>query len=1045
MSTDFAPHVSTGWDNPSRYYATASSIVNGTFPAWKAFNNATGNTDRWISGGACPQWLLIAVGAKQILSSYAITVSVETSRAPTAWQMQGSNDGTNWTTLDTQSGVTSWSDPETKTFTVTGNTTGFWMYRLYITGSNGSNPAVSELYLYTNSLNTVADVAPHNMTGMSSPSPYVVTESGHVSSFSGYFAFNDNGAGTTFDSWVSTPTSWIVLDIGAGTQKNIRGYMVWNVNATDSPTAWTLAGSNDGSSWVTIDTQSGVTWNNNGITDGIAKVVGLVNDSATFRYFKFTITAAAGSNAWLRELYLVPGGGLLSIEFGSPPSGTVGQPYSYDFPATAPDGSVFSISSGSLPPGVVLNTSTGHISGTPRATGSYTFTVHLAYGSPALTDSASGSITFGAPALTPGHGTIQVIIDGVDRTDSLHYGGGRIGWNLMRGNRGTCTLPFVVPPGSRFLPVIGQYVEIWDNGKREWAGTFESIAVGWLGDEGWHVSTATGVTLDSRIDGVMLNKEQVATLEAAPLTCGDAFTKLFNDADIPGLSLGTVEDGPNLTALNATNLKDAFDTIARIAGKVWYVDSRDLKVYFHDAGARDADWVLNDQETSAEGGVLWDSLQWSQSRTDFADKQVIQLPPQSMPARTSTFDGDGATTVFTFPDGVYPQYVLSAKNSGLGDTINHDIQWTPGTNQISISPPMEAGQSLVVKWYDEGQVIVDNLDFGSFVGHKARRYTRTRTFTADGTLQEATAMLARYAMLPSQCQLTTDKPGITIARKWQIDIDSPAEAGGLVNGYWQVVEVEAEVVPGLEQLGDPYGHFRYTLHLVNFYATAIYVGDGTTTNFALPQPGAVQNTTVWNAPGTYGSIALPNYTSVTPAPPDGATVVTQYTPSGANTGSPDVQPFTDAWQQMFPDSGLDPLTGYADSTLPEIPATFLEKKIGIRTLTLRDTTVGDDIAPTTEAYHAGAGKRLLAVLSTAIADDLVVRINFNTSGQNITITIPSSTVIRAVLEFPLETGSPPLPINIEDQEVMTADILSSSGEKNILKGVAQITVQWEWD
>ena len=59
-------------------------------------------------------------------------------------------------------------------------------------------------------------------------------------------------------------------------------------------------------------------------------------------------------------------------------TGTVGQPYSSSLTAT---GGVppytFSISSGTLPPGLTLNTATGAISGTPTTAGSYSFTVKL--------------------------------------------------------------------------------------------------------------------------------------------------------------------------------------------------------------------------------------------------------------------------------------------------------------------------------------------------------------------------------------------------------------------------------------------------------------------------------------------------------------------------------------------------------------------------------------------------------------------------------------------------------------------------------------------
>jgi hypothetical protein len=56
--------------------------------------------------------------------------------------------------------------------------------------------------------------------------------------------------------------------------------------------------------------------------------------------------------------------------------GTTGTPYSLQMTASVADAKTFSISTGALPPGLAINSTTGLISGTPTAPGTYDFTVY---------------------------------------------------------------------------------------------------------------------------------------------------------------------------------------------------------------------------------------------------------------------------------------------------------------------------------------------------------------------------------------------------------------------------------------------------------------------------------------------------------------------------------------------------------------------------------------------------------------------------------------------------------------------------------------------
>src|SRR5262245_50049344 len=66
----------------------------------------------------------------------------------------------------------------------------------------------------------------------------------------------------------------------------------------------------------------------------------------------------------------------VGVQCNNPPNGRVGVPYTHTFTGGGGFPPVtFSITSGALPPGLMLNSVTGDVTGTPTTTGTYLFTV----------------------------------------------------------------------------------------------------------------------------------------------------------------------------------------------------------------------------------------------------------------------------------------------------------------------------------------------------------------------------------------------------------------------------------------------------------------------------------------------------------------------------------------------------------------------------------------------------------------------------------------------------------------------------------------------
>lgn len=120
--------------------ARASTDSPPSEGAAAAFDGTT--STKWYNTGTPPPgWLAyqFANGAVWTITQYQISSANDVpQRDPMNWQFQGSEDGTNWTTLDTQTGQIFASRLLTKTYNLTNNTP-YCFYRLNITSNNGGS------------------------------------------------------------------------------------------------------------------------------------------------------------------------------------------------------------------------------------------------------------------------------------------------------------------------------------------------------------------------------------------------------------------------------------------------------------------------------------------------------------------------------------------------------------------------------------------------------------------------------------------------------------------------------------------------------------------------------------------------------------------------------------------------------------------------------------------------------------------------------------------------------------------------------------------
>ena len=114
------------------------------YEGWRAFDN--NSNSRW-GVGTTSGVLSVTLATAKIIAVYSIRARNDSYLidSPKAWTFEGSNDGTNWTVLDTQINVTSWSMNERKEYAVS-TPASYLYYRLNISSNqSGTDTSVSEV------------------------------------------------------------------------------------------------------------------------------------------------------------------------------------------------------------------------------------------------------------------------------------------------------------------------------------------------------------------------------------------------------------------------------------------------------------------------------------------------------------------------------------------------------------------------------------------------------------------------------------------------------------------------------------------------------------------------------------------------------------------------------------------------------------------------------------------------------------------------------------------------------------------------------------
>jgi len=150
-----------------------------------------------------------------------------------------------------------------------------------------------------------------------------------------------------------------------------------------------------------------------------------------------------------------------------------------------------------------------------------------------------------------------------------------------------------------------------------------------------------------------------------------------------------------------------------------------------------------------------------------------------------------------------------------------DLNFEPGSDALQLQDPPRAGTSLVVTYRAAGS---DKLVIGGGGSPTGTQFSvmRATAKTLEGAVAQGVAALAAFSQIPATVQFQIDIPGIQMGHKVVMNISTPGNSGALVNGNWFAKEVQGNLRPGWQKLPEPYGHFTYTITLVNNSAVSTY-------------------------------------------------------------------------------------------------------------------------------------------------------------------------------------------------------------------------------
>jgi len=281
--------------------------------AYRAFDK---NTGTYWQAQSKSGWAKYEFDSPIIISKYSLRATGTINGAPKKWTFEGSSDDQNWIVLDSRTNITNWTSGLIQDY-IFSNTIKYKFYRLNITTTNNDSERIQlseidmfELVYYEKFLiSSGTDGVSVSQLPESNPMPlmtagtmngFTVTESLiHTGTYNGWKAF-DGITNVATSCWAApkVPTKaepqWIAIQLHK--KCPIYKYELTGQYGSPlrSPKDWKFEASNDGVSWIVLDTQSNV----NGWSDNAFKSFSTTNQDS-YLYYRIIVTANNGDATFI--------------------------------------------------------------------------------------------------------------------------------------------------------------------------------------------------------------------------------------------------------------------------------------------------------------------------------------------------------------------------------------------------------------------------------------------------------------------------------------------------------------------------------------------------------------------------------------------------------------------------------------------------------------------------------------------------------------------------------------------------------------------------